>query len=110
MKKLKMLEEEFLYIYPEGFKDAKFFPTMKNFKPEKLEEYAKKNLAKELFSNPNIVVENFFKVIQKSVLVSLFDKLKLKDALASLNSYEKDMLSIEIYELLYGDKKRVLKV
>jgi len=38
-------------------------------------------------------------------MVSLFDKLKLKDAIASLNSYEKDMLSIEIYELLYGDKK-----
>ncbi len=38
-------------------------------------------------------------------MVSLFDKLKLKDAIASLNSYEKDMLSIEIYELLYGNKK-----
>jgi len=38
-------------------------------------------------------------------MVSLFDKLKLKDAIATLNSYEKDMLSIEIYELLYGNKK-----
>lgn len=51
------------------------------------------------------MVENFFKTIQKSVMVSLFDKLKLRDMITSLNSYEKDMLSIEIYELLYGDKK-----
>jgi len=105
LEKLKDLESEFLYRYPKGFKDEHFFPTMKKFKPEKLEEFAKEALKKENFSNPNLVVEGFFKTIQKSVMVSLFDKLKLKDALATLNSYEKDMLSIEIYELLYGDKK-----
>ena len=104
-EKLKDLESEFLEQFPTGFEDAHFFPTMKKFKPEKLEAFAHENLKKEDFSNPNLVVESFFKVIQKSVLVSLFDKLKFKDMLASLNSYEKDMLSIEIYELLYGNKK-----
>lgn len=105
LERLKDIEAEFLEQYPKGFRDEHFFPTMKKFKPEKLEEFAKEALKKENFSNPNLVVENFYKVIQKSVMVSLFDKLKLKDALATLNSYEKDMLSIEIYELLYGDKK-----
>lgn len=105
LEKLKDLESEFLERYPKGFEDAHFFPTMKKFKPEKLEEFAKEVLKKENFSNPNLVVDGFFKTIQKSVMVSLFDKLKLKDAITSLNSYEKDMLSIEIYELLYGDKK-----
>jgi hypothetical protein len=104
-KKLKDIESEFLVLYPEGFRDAHFFPTMKKFKPEKMEEFAKEVLSKESFENPSVVVDGFFKVIQKSVMVSLFDKLKLKDALAQLNSYEKDMLSIELYELLYGDKK-----
>ena len=105
IEKLDVLESEFLYRYPKGFQDEHFFPTMKKFKPEKLEAFAKEALKKENFSNPNLIVDGFFKTIQKSVMVSLFDKLKLKDALASLNSYEKDMLSIEIYELLYGDKK-----
>jgi len=105
LEKLKDLELEFLERYPKGFEDAHFFPTMKKFKPEKLEEFAKEALKKENFSNPHLVVDGFFKTIQKSVMVSLFDKLKLKDAITSLNSYEKDMLSIEIYELLYGDKK-----
>lgn len=103
--RLKELESEFLYQYPEGFHDAHFFPTMKKFNPEKLEAFVKENLNKEAFSNPSEVVESFYKVIQKSVLVSLFDKLKFRDMISSLNSYEKDMLSIEIYELLYGDKK-----
>lgn len=105
LEKLKDLESEFLERYPKGFEDAYFFPTMKKFKPEKLEEFAKEALKKENFSNPNLVVDGFFKTIQKSVMVSLFDKLKLKDTIMSLNSYEKDMLSIEIFELLYGDKK-----
>ncbi|NQY95128.1 MAG: hypothetical protein HRT43_13270 [Campylobacteraceae bacterium] len=105
IEKLDVLESEFLYRFPKGFEDEHFFPTMKKFKPEKLEEFAKEALKKENFSNPNLIVDGFFKTIQKSVMVSLFDKLKLKDALSSLNSYEKDMLSIEIYELLYGDKK-----
>ncbi|WP_320033804.1 hypothetical protein [Halarcobacter sp.] len=105
LKRLKELEEEFLYQYPKGFEDEKFFPTMKKFNPLKLEEFARENLKKENFSNPNLVVESFFKTVQKSVMVSLFDKLKLRDMIASLNSYEKDMLSIEIYELLHGNKK-----
>ncbi|QDF28782.1 hypothetical protein [Halarcobacter anaerophilus] len=105
LEKLKDLEAEFLDRYPKGFKDEYFFPTMKKFSPEKLEIFAKEALKKENFSNPNLVVEGFFKTVQKSVMVSLFDKLKLRDAIISLNSYEKDMLSIEIYELLYGRKK-----
>lgn len=105
LEKLKDLESEFLHSYPEGFKDESFFPSIQKFNPQKLENFAKDMLKKENFSNPNLFIEGFFKVVQKSVMVSLFDKLKLKDALATLNSYEKDMLSIEIYELLYGNKK-----
>ncbi len=41
LEKLKDLESEFLERYPKGFEDAHFFPTMKKFKPEKLEEFAK---------------------------------------------------------------------
>ncbi len=78
---------------------------MKKFDPSKLEEFTKENLKKENFSNPNLIVDTFFKIIQKSALVSLFDKLKFKDMLLTLTSYEKDMLSIELYELLHGNKR-----
>ena len=105
LEKLKDIEEEFLFQYPNGFEDAKFFPTMKKFDPSKLEEFTKENLKKENFSNPNLIVDTFFKIIQKSALVSLFDKLKFKDMLLTLTSYEKDMLSIELYELLHGNKR-----
>ena len=109
LEKLKDIEEEFLFHYPNGFEDEKFFPTMKKFDPSKLEEFAKENFKKENFSNPNLVVDAFFKIIQKSVLVSVFDKLKFRDLFANMTSYEKDMLSIELYELLHGDKKEGFK-
>ena len=44
IEKLDDLESEFLYRYPKGFEDEHFFPTMKKFKPEKLEEFAKEAL------------------------------------------------------------------
>ena len=105
LEKLKDIEEEFLFHYPNGFEDEKFFPTMKKFDPSKLEEFAKENFKKENFSNLNLVVDAFFKIIQKSVLVSVFDKLKFRDLFANMTSYEKDMLSIELYELLHGNQK-----
>ena len=105
LEKLKDVETEFLLQYPSGFQDAKFFPTMKKFDPSKLEEFTKENLKKENFSNPNLIIESFFKIIQKSALVSLFDKLKFRDMFVTLTSYEKDMLSIELYELLHGNQR-----
>ena len=105
LEKLKDVETEFLLQYPKGFEDAVFFPTMRKFDPSKLEAFTKENLKKENFSNPNLLVDSFFQIIQKSVLVSLFDKLKFRDMKDSLTSYEKDMLSIEIYELLHGNQK-----
>lgn len=105
LEKLKDYEAEFLEQYPSGFEDGIFFPSMKKFNHQKLQDFAKDVLRKENFQNPNLVVEGFFKVIQKSIFVSLFDKLKLRDMIITLNSYEKDILSIELYELLYGNKK-----
>jgi len=105
LEKLKDVETEFLLQYPTGFQDANFFPTMKKFDPSKLETFTKENLKKENFSNPNLVVDAFFQIIQKSVLVSLFDKLKFRDMKDSLTSYEKDMLSIELFELIHGNQK-----
>lgn len=104
-EKLKDLELEFLEYYPKGFESEELLPIMKKFNPLKLEEFAKTNLSKDSFSQPPIVCDNFMKVISKSVMVSLFDKAKLRDMIKSLTNFEKDILSIEIYELLYGDKQ-----
>ncbi|AXX92268.1 hypothetical protein CPU12_09130 [Malaciobacter molluscorum LMG 25693] len=103
--KLRDLESEFYDQYPKGFKDERLLCLLKKFNPEKLEEVAKNYFQKENFSQPQLICEGFMKVISRSPMVSLFDKAKLRDALKSMDIYQKDMLSIELYELIYGNKK-----
>ncbi|RXJ93516.1 hypothetical protein CRV00_10530 [Malaciobacter molluscorum] len=104
-EKLKDVEAEFLEVYPKAFKDEKLIPMIKKFNPEKLEEVAKEYFKEENFSQPQIICEGFMKVISRSPMVSLFDKAKLRDALKLMDIYQKDMLSIELYELIHGNKK-----
>ena len=99
LEKLKDVETEFLLQYPKGFEDAVFFPTMKKFDPSKLEAFTKENLKKENFSNPNLLVDSFFQIIQKSVLVSLFDKLKFRERFASTITESEQ-------EELFSEKKK----
>lgn len=105
IEKLKDIEFEFFEAYPDGFENEKHMKMMKNFNPDKLELICKELFAKENFSTPEIVCENFIKMVSKSVVISFYDKLKLRDAIKAMGIYEKDMLSIALYDLLYGDKK-----
>lgn len=103
IEKLRDIEAEFFEIYPKGFEDEKLLKMVKKFNPQKLEEFAKTSFQKENFSDVNFIVDAFFKTIQKCVMVSLFDKLKLRDMIKDMSSFEKDMLSIELQELVHGD-------
>ncbi|MFY9075176.1 hypothetical protein CRU99_10770 [Malaciobacter mytili] len=106
IEKLKDLQEEFLEVYPKAFEDEKLLPIMKKFNPCKLEELSKEAFSKQKFSTPEIICEDFLKIIFKSVVISLYDKLKLRDAIKAMNIYEKDMFSIALYDLLYKNKKQ----
>ncbi|RXK00488.1 hypothetical protein CRU98_04835 [Arcobacter sp. CECT 8986] len=105
LERLKDIESEFLEVYPKAFKDEKLLVMVKKFNPEKLEEVAKDYFQKENFSQPQLICEGFMKVISRSPMVSIFDKAKLRDALKTMDIYQKDMLSIELYELIHGNKK-----
>ena len=83
LEKLKDVETEFLPQYPSGFQDAKFSQQWKNLTLQNSKLFYKRKLKKN-FLNPNLVSWCFFQIIQKSVLVSLFDKLKFRDMLAGL--------------------------
>ena len=77
---------------------------MKQFNPEKLEQMTKELLHKDNFAQPDIVCENYVKIISKAAVISFYDKLKLKDAIKDMGMYEKDMFSIALYDILHGNK------
>ena len=49
-----------------------------------------------------------FKIIQKSVLVSLFDKLKFKNMLENLTSYEKRYTKYRDFMNFYMEIKKMV--
>lgn len=105
LQKLKELEEDFFEYYPKGFEDEEILKITKRFKSEKFTQEVHELFTKDNFAQAQIICDNFAKIVSKSPLISLFEKPKLKDAIKSMGLYQKDMLSIALYEMLYGDFK-----
>jgi hypothetical protein len=105
LEKLKNAEAYFLELYPEGFKDIGLQPIIKRHNTAKIGELVQELFAKENFSQLEVICENFAKIVSKSTLISLFEKPKVRDMVKSMRMERRDMLSIGLYELLYGDKK-----
>lgn len=105
LEKLKNAEEYFLELYPEGFKNIGLQPIIKRHNTAKIGEHVRELFAKVNFTQPELICENFAKIVSKSTLISLFEKPKIRDMVTSMRMERRDMLSIGLYEMLYGDKK-----
>lgn len=105
LQKLTNAEEYFLELYPDGFKDTGLLPIIKRHNTAKIGEQVREMFAKENFTQPDIICENFAKIVSKSTLISLFEKPKVRDMVKAMRMERRDMLSIGLYEMLYGDQK-----
>lgn len=105
IEKLKECEYRFYDYYKDGFNDEKLVKTVKLFNTIKFNEMAKKSFAIENFSNIEIVTEGFFTILLKSPLVSFYEGDTLRKALKSFTNFEKEMLSIYLQDILYGNLK-----
>jgi len=105
LEKLKEAEAYFLELYPQGFEDVGLLPIIKRHKTAKLGEQVREIFAKENFTQPDIICDNFTKIVSKSTLISLFEKPKVRDIIKDMRMERKDMFSIGLYEMLYGDKQ-----
>jgi len=105
LKKLKEAEAYFLELYPQGFEDVGLLPIIKRHKTAKIGEQVCEMFARENFTQPDIICENFTKIVSKSTLISLFEKPKVRDMIKEMRMERKDMFSIGLYEMLFGDKK-----
>lgn len=105
LHKLKEAEAYFFELYPQGFEDVGLLPIIKRHNTPKIGEQVRELFAKENFTQPDIICENFVKIVSKSTLISLFEKPKVRDMVKAMRMERRDMLSIGLYELLYGDKK-----
>jgi hypothetical protein len=106
IEKLKLAEAGFLARYPGGFADPGLAPIRKKHNVDKLTEFAQANLTRSHFNRPEHIAETLVKVVSRSSMVSLFEKPKFRDFVASLNSFEKEHLAFAFEKRLYGNAKR----
>ena len=105
LEKLKEAEAYFLELYPQGFEDVGLLPIIKRHNTAKIGEQVREMFAKENFSQPELICENFAKIVSKSTLISLFEKPKVRDMIKLMRIELRYILCIGLYEMLYGDKK-----
>lgn len=106
IEKLKLAEADFLARYPEGFADPGLAPIRKKHNVDKLTEFAQANLTRSHFNRPEHIAETLVKIISRSSMVSMFEKPKFRDFVASLNSHEKEHLAFAFEKRLHGRAKR----
>ena len=106
LHKLKHAEKAFLLRYPGGFDNPEIIAVRsRKHKPEQMIALAQKGFSKANFELPELVVRNMVKLISRSSIISVFEKLKFRDLANALSHPEKDFLSRGMEQLLYGNEQ-----
>jgi hypothetical protein len=105
LNKLKDAENYFFELYPKGFEDEALQVIIKRHNTAKIGNEVQELFSKDNFAMPQLICDNFAKIVSKSSLISLFEKPKARDMIKNMSIDQKDMFSIALYDLLYEDKK-----
>ncbi len=108
--KLREAKDYFYELYPKGFEDEGLEPVRKRHNTAKLEEQVHEMFAKDNFGQPDLICENFSKIVSKSTLISLFEKPKVRDMVGAMGSEQKDIFSIGLSEMLHGNMKNGFEI
>ena len=102
--KLKQAEKAFLNRYPQGFNSPEMMEISKKHKVAKHVEFAQKNFAPDAMSDSEETAENMIRMVQRSSMVSIFEKPKFRDAVRGMGANERNLLAESLFELLHGDE------
>ena len=105
LDKLKRLELDFLHQYPEGFYGEDMKKIAKKHNLSKHVEYIHKVCSEENFKKGIKIFNDVAKVVQKSSMVSVFEKVKYRDMISDFDQHEKAMFLEAVYELIHGNEK-----
>ncbi len=103
--KLKKLESDFLLHYPQGFESEEMINTKKKHNLLKISNYLKKVCSKDNMKLGLSVYDDIMKVISRSSMVSIYEKMDFRDLVKELDDIEKHFLLDSIYELIHGDEE-----
>lgn len=105
LSKLKKLELEFLSQYPEGFNTPSMKKISKKHNLNKHVDYIHEVCSIENFKKGIKIFPEVCKVVQKSSMVSVFEKIRFRDMMGDFDKNEKLLFLEAVYELIHGNEK-----
>jgi len=101
-EKLRIAEAHFLQSYPGGFADPALVEVGKRHRMDRMTEFSREVFAKSAFDKPNAFLENLVKLVSRSSMVSMFEKPKFRDAVADMNSMEREEFVAALRRMFHG--------
>lgn len=105
-EKLKLAEENFLSLYPDGFADEGLAKITKRHRMDAMVELAQRTLGSGAESHVEQTVANLGKIVSRASMVSMFEKPKFRDFLARLDRNQKGAMVDAYCELLHGHQQQ----
>jgi hypothetical protein len=106
LEKLKRAEHFFMTRYPGGFSNPDMIAIGKKHKVEQITSFCQESFSKKKFRDTDDTLDNMFKVVSRSSMVSVFEKPKFKDFVKSLEPKHKNLIVSGLKEQLYGDERK----
>ena len=108
MNKTKLLncEKEFLSTYPDGFESEDMKRIGKKHNIQKHVDYIHKVCSKKHLKAGLTSYSDVLKVITRSSMVSVFEKMRFRDACNDFDKHEKLEFLDAVYEIIHGDEKK----
>jgi hypothetical protein len=106
LHKLKAAEAAFLHRYPGGFENPELKAIRnKKHKPDQMIALAQQSFSKGKFIHPQLIVQNMERLISRSSITSVFEKIGFRGFAKRLSQQEEEWLSSGLEELLHGTEQ-----
>ena len=106
LDRLEEFEERFFMMYPEGFDSFELVSAKKKHNIEKISKYVRDVLSRENLERGLMAVEDIIKVVSKSSMVSVFEKMKFRDYVRAFDEFQKLELIDAVIENVHGDEEK----
>lgn len=106
LKRLRQAEEAFFERYPGGFDNPELIAIRnRKHKPDQMIALARENFSSRNFKFPELIVQNMTKVISRSSIISVFEKIRFRDFANELTPQIGESLAAGLEELLHGNER-----
>lgn len=102
---LQQAQADFLSLYPGGFAHPEMQAIAKKHKVSKMQELVHSAFAADAFVSDKAITAAMVKTVSSSSLVSVFEKPKFRDFVASADSHTHGQLAEGLHDFLHGDQR-----